>query len=28
VREDPGGHRFCIVPGQSTHGPEGAAEWP
>jgi len=28
VMEDPGGHRFCIVPGQSTHWPEGAAEWP
>ena len=28
VMEDPGGHRFCVVPGQSTHWPEGAAEWP
>ena len=28
VMEDPGGHRFCVVPGQSTHWPEGAVEWP
>lgn len=28
VMEDPGGHRFCIVPMQSTHWPEGAVEWP
>ena len=28
VMEDPGGHRFCVVPGQSSHWPEGAAEWP
>ncbi len=28
VMEDPGGHRFCVVPAQSTHWPEGAAEWP
>ena len=28
VMEDPGGHRFCVVPVSSTHWPEGAAEWP
>src|SRR5688500_13042882 len=28
VMEDPGGHRFCIVPGPSTHWPEGAVECP
>jgi hypothetical protein len=28
VMEDPGGQRFCVVPVQSTHWPEGAAEWP
>jgi hypothetical protein len=28
VMEDPGGHRFCVVPAQSAHWPEGAAEWP
>jgi hypothetical protein len=28
VMEDPGGHRFCVVPVQSTHWPEGAAQWP
>ena len=28
VMEDPGGHRFCVVPAQSTHWPEGATEWP
>jgi hypothetical protein len=28
VMEDPGGHRFCIVPGPSKHWPEGAVEWP
>lgn len=27
VMEDPGGHRFCIVAGPSTHWPEGAVEW-
>lgn len=27
VMEDPGGHRFCVVPTQSTHWPEGAVEW-
>ena len=27
VMEDPGGHRFCVVPGPSTHWPEGAIEW-
>lgn len=27
VMEDPGGHRFCIVPVQSTRWPEGATEW-
>jgi len=28
VMVDPRGHRFCVVPAQSTHWPEGAAEWP
>jgi hypothetical protein len=28
VLEDPGGHRFCVVPAQSAHWPEGATEWP
>jgi hypothetical protein len=28
VMEDPGGHRFCVVPAQSKHWPEGAVEWP
>jgi len=28
VMEDPAGRRFCIVPVQSKHWPEGAAEWP
>jgi hypothetical protein len=28
VMEDPGGQRFCVVPAQSAHWPEGAAEWP
>jgi Glyoxalase-like domain len=28
VMEDPAGHRFCVVPVQSSHWPEGAAEWP
>ena len=27
VMEDPAGHRFCVVPVQSTHWPEGAREW-
>jgi hypothetical protein len=27
VMEDPGGHRFCIVPGPSAHWSEGAVEW-
>ncbi len=27
VMEDPAGHRFCVVPAQSTHWPEGVAEW-
>jgi len=27
VMADPGGHRFCVVPVQSTHWPEGAVEW-
>jgi hypothetical protein len=27
VMEDPGGHRFCVVPVQSAHWPEGAKEW-
>lgn len=28
VMEDPAGQRFCVVPVQSTHWPQGAAEWP
>jgi hypothetical protein len=28
VMEDPAGHRFCVVPVQSEHWPEGAAQWP
>ena len=28
VMEDPAGHRFCIVPVQSKHWPEGVVEWP
>jgi Glyoxalase-like domain len=28
VMEDPAGHRFCVVPVQSSHWPEGAAKWP
>ena len=28
VMEDPGGHRFCVVPVSSKHWPEGAVEWP
>jgi hypothetical protein len=28
VMADPGGHRFCVVPAQSAHWPEGAADWP
>lgn len=27
VMEDPGGHRFCVVPVQSTAWPEGAHDW-
>jgi hypothetical protein len=27
VMEDPAGHRFCVVPVQSAHWPEGAKEW-
>jgi len=28
VMEDPAGHRFCVVPVQSAHWPEGVTEWP
>lgn len=28
VMEDPGGHAFCVVPGQSKSWPDGAIEWP
>jgi hypothetical protein len=27
VMQDPAGHRFCVVPVQSSHWPEGAVEW-